>query len=478
MAYAAMRSHGFRTELSHDAKEELHLAEGSFRSLLNDPSLRDMRSILWSSIDNRESRDLDQIEYTECLPNGEIRVLLAIADVDALVPRGSALDDHAISNATSVYTGIITFPMLPDGLSEGITSLLPGVDRIAVVTELVLDRDGTQHSCGAYRAIVRNHGKLVYERIGRWLEKGAGAAPPEVEEVPGLEEQLRLQEEAMERLSAYRQKSGALNLETIEARPLTENGKIVGLEVKEENPARQIIEDIMVAANHSMAEYLNRHGSPSIQRVVREPEQWPRIVKLAAEHGERLPDTPDSKALAEFLEREKKKDLVHYPDLSFAVVKLLGAGEYEVVLPGEENQEHFGLAVHGYARSTAPNRRYTDLVTQRLLKAVIAGEPPPYSVEELQEIAEECRDRESNARKVERLMRKAGAAMFLHDRIGQTFRAIVTGATPKGTYARLIDPPAEGRIVRREEGLQVGDKVTVRLIGTDPERGFIDFERA
>jgi exoribonuclease-2 len=462
--------------LSREAAGELESLGSREEQAMHDPNLRDMRSVLWSSIDNRESQDLDQIEYAECLPEGDIRILLGIADVDALVPKDSALDRHAAANATSVYTGIVTFPMLPDELSAGATSLLPAHDRIAVVIEIILKQDGTSRSCSAYRAVVRNHAKLAYEPVGEWLEKG-GHAPTEVTSVKGLEEQIRLQSEATDRLLAYREQNGALSLETIEARPVTEDGRIVSLEVREDNPARELIENIMVAANHAMASYLNDHGYPSIQRIVREPEQWPRIVALAADLGEHLPELPDSKALASFLLRQKAKDPVHYPDLSFSVVKLLGAGEYAVVKPGSENQDHFGLAVHGYARTTAPNRRYPDLVTQRLLKAVIAGQPSPYSLEELEAIAEHCRDRESNARKVDRLMRKVGAATFLSDRIGHVFQGIVTGVTAKGTFARLLKPPAEGRIVHGEEGLHVGDSVNVRLTGTDPERGFIDFVR-
>ncbi|HYY57816.1 MAG TPA: RNB domain-containing ribonuclease, partial [Pyrinomonadaceae bacterium] len=406
-----------------------------------------------------------------------IRLLIGIADVDAFVPKGSAIDRHALWNTTSIYTGVKTFPMLPEQLSNDTTSLVEDVDRLAVVVELVLDGEGEVSSKDVYRATVRNQAKLVYEQVGAWLEKSA-PAPRRVSETPGLADQLRLQDEATERLRALRRRSGALNLQTIEARPVAVDGRVVDLVTTEHNRARDIIESFMVAANTEMAEFLEDEGVPSIRRVVRTPERWPRIAEIARRFGENLPDEPDSLALASFLTRRKAADPLHFPDLSLSIVKLMGPGEYTVERPGAESEGHFGLAVNDYTHSTAPNRRYADLVAQRLLKSVIARRPAPYTEAELSEIAERCTEREDAARKVERLMRKAAAAVLLGQRTGETFDAIVTGVSPKGTFVRLIAPPAEGRVMRGEHGMDVGDRVRVRLISTEPERGFIDFARA
>lgn len=477
MARRAMMENGFAPEMPTRAVLELQAVEDKQQTELKDPSIRDLRSALWSSIDNRESRDLDQVEYTEALPGDDIRLLIGIADVDAFVPKGSAIDLHALENTTSVYTGVETFPMLPEKLSNHITSLVEDVDRLAIVIELVLDTEGEVRSLDVYRAKVRNHAKLVYEEVGAWLEDRA-PAPRKVSETPGLAEQLRLQNEATERLRALRRQSGALNLQTIEAKPIAVDGRVVDLVTAEHNRARDIIESFMVAANTEMAEFIESEGWPSIRRVVRTPERWPRIREIAKSFGENLPEEPDSRALAAFLSRRRADDPEHFPDLSLSIIKLLGAGEYTVERPGTEGEGHFGLAVHDYTHSTAPNRRYADLITQRLLKAVIARSPTPYTEAELRSIAERCTEREDAARKVERLMRKAAAAMLLSERTGETFDAIVTGVSDKGTFVRLIAPPAEGRVVRGEHGMDVGDHVRVRLVSTDPERGFIDFARA
>ena len=474
----AMSEAGFNVELSESATRELAMLKDLAEQ---DPDMsegiRDQRALLWSSIDNADSRDLDQVEYAEGLPDGRTRVLVGIADVDAFVPKGSALDRHAAMNATSLYLGVSVFPMLPELLSEGLTSLLPGEDRLAIVTELIVDNDGSVAGVDAWRALVRNHAKLAYEPVGAWLEK-RGPEPHAIAEIPGLREQVMLQYNAMECLERYREQAGALNFETLEARPVAVDGKVVDIVLKEENEARDLIEDVMVTTNSGIAHFLKSHGYPAIQRLVREPDRWKQIVMIARRQGEELPELPDSRALAGFLNHRKLADPAGYPDLSMSVVKLLGAGEYAVVTPDMADEQHFGLAVHGYSRSTAPNRRYIDLVTQRLLKGAIAGRPSPYSVEELQAVADLCRDREREARKVERRVRKSAAAILLDDRIGQTFDGIVTGATPKGTFVRLFRPPAEGLVVRGEEGMRVGDRVRVRLLGTDVEKGFIDFARA
>ena len=438
---------------------------------------RDLRALAWSSIDNRESMDLDQIEVAERLPGGDVRVLVGIADVDALAPKGSAVDRFAAQNTTSLYTGVRVFPMLPEVMSTDRTSLLEdGRDRLAVITELVVRQDGSLDDARTdiYVARVCNRAKLAYEPVGAWLE-GGGAPPHGGAEIC---EQLRLQDEVACRLRALRHQHGALELETIEARPVAQDSHIVDLELARKNRARDLIEDLMIAANGATARYLETRGRSSLRRVVEKPKRWDRIVELAKSHGTTLPAAPDAPALAAFLTAQRASDPARFADLSLSVVKLLGPGEYVLQRAADPDIGHFGLAVTDYAHSTAPNRRYPDLVTQRLLKACAAGAPSPYSDDELAGIAAHCTEREDAARKVERMMRKVAAAELLSSRIGQTFDAIVTGVTDKGVFARLVRPPAEGRIMRGEQGLDVGDHLRVTLIATVPERGFIDFARA
>jgi len=442
--------------------------------------LKDLRGLLWSSIDNEESRDLDQVEFAEQVGGGgggaaggnAIRLLVAIADVDVLVPKGSAIDAHAQRNSTSLYTGVATFPMLPEALSAGLTSLLPDQDRIAIVIENVVERDGTVRHFDAFRAVVRNKAKLVYEDVGAFLEGSTKGAPIPAPLVP----QLELQREAAKRLKAQRHRAGALEFETIEPRPVTKNGKVVDITVTLKNLARDLIEDFMIAANIATSKFLEAHKSSGIRRVVRRPERWNRIVDLAQEHGGSLPAEPSSQALANFLAQARAKDAVRFPDLSLSIVKLLGRGEYALDVPGKDPGGHFGLAADDYSHATAPNRRYADLIQQRLLKAVLTGQPQPYSDAELSALAAHCTEREDEAQKVEREMRKIVAAQLLGDRVGQTFDAIVTGASKKGTFVRLFRPPAEGRVIIGERGMDVGDRVKVRLVHTNPEQGFIDFE--
>lgn len=468
---------GFVPDFPGPVKQEAQSLVAQTSSNCDNPSIRDLRSLLWSSIDDSRSRDLDQVEFAEALPGGETRLLVGIADVDALVPRGSAIDQHAAANCTSVYAGVKTFPMLPEELSTDLTSLNPDQDRFAVVTEMVLAKDGTLKSTDIYEALVKNHAKLSYESVGDWLDEKADV-PVAVKAIPGLEAQIRLQSESASCLEEVRRQNGAIELETIQATPVVDQlGKVTELAVTEQNSARDLIANFMINANVAMAQYLESKGALSLRRLVRTPKYWPRIVEIAAELGVTLPSTPDSRALADFLARQKKADPSHFPDLSLAVVKSLGPGEYAVQGPGEEGEGHFGLAVQDYTHSTAPNRRYADLVTQRLVKAAIAGRPAPFTDDELKVIAEQCTLRESGARKVERMMRKVAAAVLLRDKIGQQFEAMVTGVTPKGTFARILKPPADGRIVRGERGSQVGQKVRVRLLSTDPKRGFIDFAR-
>jgi exoribonuclease-2 len=436
-----------------------------------------LRSLLWSSIDNDSSRDLDQVEYAENLPDGTTRLLIGIADVDSSVPKGSATDRQASFETTSVYTGVATFPMLPGELSTDRTSLMDAQDRLSLVIELHLADSGEVTCHDVYPAFLRNRAKLAYSSTGAWLE-GRGPMPQTVAATPGLEAQLRFQQETSEKLRGIRKSHGALTFSSVEATPVVENGEVKDLSVAHHNVAEDIIESFMVAANVAMAQVLRERGSLSIRRVVRTPRRWDRIQAIAAQFHVQLPSTPDPRALSEFLAARNTADPAHFPDLSLSVVKLLGPGEYMVEAPGAEQQGHFGLAVNDYTHSTAPNRRYADLVTQRLLKAIATRSAANYSEAELQQIAAHCTEREDAARKVERLMHKVAAASLLSHRIGEMFDGIVTGASPKGTYVRLLKPPVEGRVVHGAQGIDVGDKVRVRLVSVDVWKGFIDFERA
>jgi exoribonuclease-2 len=476
LARRAVTEAGFDPDFPAEVASELAEIERAGNRAAPDASVRDLRELLWSSIDNRESRDLDQVEYAERVAGG-YRVLVGIADVDAFVPKGSAVDRHAAVNTVSVYTPAEVFPMLPEQLSTGLTSLLESEDRLAVVMELTVNEGGDITSKQVYRATVRNHAKMDYESAGAWLE-GKAPPPEALGRVPGLEEQVRLQDECARSLHELRRANGALELERTELVPVIENGRVVRLDERRHNRAQDIIESLMIAANTSMAELLESKGVPSLRRVVRSPERWPRIVETAAALGEHLPDTPDPRALSDFMTRRRAADPASYPELSLSILKMLGPGDYLVEAPGLEQEGHFGLAVHDYTHSTAPNRRFPDLVTQRCLKSVASGEPAPYTREELETIAERCNRMESASRKVERLMRKVAAALLLSAHVGETFDAIVTGVTEKGTFARIIRPPADGRVVRGWQGLDVGDRVSVRLLSTDPARGFIDFALA
>jgi ribonuclease R len=439
----------------------------------NDEDARDQRDLLWSSIDNQESTDLDQVEVSDRLADGTIRVRIAIADVDELLPAGTALDAHAAWNTCSLYAGPVNFPMLPDDLSSGATSLLPGLDRLAIVTQMDVAPDGHIAGVDVYRAWVCNRAKLVYDEVGAWLEK-RGPSPEAIAASPALEDQVRMQDEAAQRLRRRRIEHGALELETPEARAVTKDGEVVALKLVTTNRARTTIEDLMIAANGAAARFLEDRRVASIRRVVRAPRRWDRIVELAATRGTTLPATPEPVALSTFLHEQRAVDRSNFAELSLSVVKLLGPGEYAVADP-ESPDGHFGLAVDDYAHSTAPNRRYGDLVTQRILKATAKGAPQPYDVPTLWKVAKRCTEVETHARSFERTMRKVAAALFLSKRIGDTFEAVVTGRGPKGVFVRLLDPPAEGRVVKGEGTLDVGDHTRVRLVATEPTRGFIDF---
>jgi exoribonuclease-2 len=438
--------------------------------------VRDLRGLLWSSIDNDTSRDLDQLEVAELLPDGTTKVLVAIADVDAYVPMDSPIDQHAARQTMTLYTGVRNFSMLPEQLSTGATSLQEAADRLAVVVEFVVGADGGVHSSDVYRAVVRNGAQLAYTAVGTWLE-GRGAAPSKVAASAALQAQLRLQNSAAQALRTERYRHGALNIETIETRPILLGEKVTGVEKEEKNHATELIEDFMIASNEIVARLLEARQVSSIRRVVKAPKRWERIVALAAALGGQLPSAPDSKALNEFLVARKAADPDHFADLSLAVIKLMGPGEYVLERPGDPEQGHFGLAVQDYTHSTAPNRRFADLVTQRLVKAVLADQPPPYSDDELAAAAAMCTSKEDAARKVERAMAKRIAAVAMSGRIGEVFDAIVTGVTPSGTFVRVVAPHVEGLLAAGQAGVDVGDKLRVRLARTDVERGYIDFAR-
>ncbi|OYV72269.1 MAG: hypothetical protein B7Z72_05145 [Gemmatimonadetes bacterium 21-71-4] len=438
------------------------------------PDARDLRALLWSSIDNATSMDLDQAEVAERLPGDAIRLRVAVADVDALVSRGSPLDVHAHANSTSVYTGVEVFPMLPEKLSTGLTSLNENEDRLAFVIETVVDANGEVTGQDVYRAVIRNQAKLAYDDLGAWID--GGAPPARVAANADLAAQIGLQSEAAQRLKQQRARHGALEFDTLEATPVAKDGQIVDLALTRKSKARDLIEDFMIASNIAIAVYLESKGRSGIRRVVREPERWSKIVDLAQRFGTTLPAKPDPLALANFMTARRAADPVRFPDLSLTVVKLMGPGEYALDMPGKDPGIHFGLAVHDYSHATAPNRRYADLVTQRAVKAALTGTPAPYANDELAAIAAHCTEREDAASKVERTMRKVAAALLLAHRIGDVFDGIVTGVSDRGTFARLFHPPAEGMVVHGQHGLDVGDKVRLRLVHTDPQQGYLDFD--
>jgi VacB/RNase II family 3'-5' exoribonuclease len=440
------------------------------------PGIRDLRGLAWVSIDNSDTRDLDQLSVAEARDRGVVKLCVAVADVDATVAPGSAIDAHARANTTSVYTAAEVFPMLPERLSTDLTSLGEGADRLAIVVEMAVGADGAVQDSDVYRALVRNQARLEYDSVAAWLD-GHGPAPPAVASRPDVANQLRLQGRLAAAMQELRHHRGALTLETTESHAVFDGELLAGLRPDEKNPARELIEDFMIAANVATARFLEGRGFPVLRRVLRAPERWDRIVALAAGLGEQLPREPSAPALQAFLMHQRAKSPRQFADVSLSVVKLLGSGEYAVEMPGQPADGHFGLAVKDYTHSTAPNRRFPDLVTQRLVKAALAARQPTYGPGELSDLAAHCTRQEDNAAKVERQVRKSAAALLLAPRVGQRFDAIVTGAGPKGTWVRVLDPAVEGRVERGEKGLDVGDHVTVQLLSTDVERGYIDFAR-
>jgi exoribonuclease-2 len=474
LAVAAMRSRGLLPVFTPQALQEADAARPG--ALESGGDIRDLRQLTWFSIDNDDTRDLDQLSVIQPLAGGTVRLLVAIADVDAMVRPGGAVDAHAGVNTTSVYTAAGIFPMLPERLSTDLTSLHEGQDRLALVVDMLVQADGSVSEWQLYRAAVFNRAKLTYDSVSAWLD-GNGAAPAQVAQVPGLEEQVRLHDAAATRLRQWRHRRGALNIHTVSARPVFHEGRLVDLRADQKNRAKDLIADLMIAANAATARFLAQQGFPSLRRFLQSPRRWDRITALAAGHGITLPAEPDAIALDRFLSERRDADPEGFADLSLRIVKMLGAGAYAAALPNAEGTGHFGLAVSDYAHSTAPNRRYPDLVTQRLLKAALAGDAPPYDFDTLTAIARHCTLQEDNANKVERQVLKAAGAFLLHDRIGESFDAIVTGAAPKGTFVRIPRPLLEGRLVRGFEGADVGDALRVRLVSVDAEQGFVDFER-
>jgi exoribonuclease-2 len=477
LARQEMIANGFEPEFPPAAQAQLQSINVHPPTLAPGSEVRDLRGLLWSSIDNDTSRDLDQIEVAERLADGSVRVLVGIADVDAFVPARTPIDDHAAIETTTVYTGVRNFPMLPEALSTGASSLLEGADKLCLVIETIVGPDGIAKDGGVYRAIARNKAQLAYGAVGAWLES-RGPAPPKVGASSELQGQLKLQSEVAQALRRERFRHGALDIDTIETRPVVLNEQVIDLAREDTNDATELIEDFMIASNGAVARLLEARRVSSIRRIVRVPKRWDRIVELASTLGTNLPATPDSKALNQFLAARRAADPDRFPDLSLSVIKLMGPGEYVLERPGDPDTGHFGLAVQDYTHSTAPNRRYADLVTQRLIKAVLTGHPAPYSDDELSRIAATCTAKEDAARKVERAMSKRIAAVAMSRRIGDQFDAIVTGVTPRGTFVRVLQPHVEGLLAQGQQGVDVGDRLRVRLVHTDVERGFIDFARA
>jgi VacB/RNase II family 3'-5' exoribonuclease len=474
IAKQVMQQRGFQPDFPPQVPQQLADLKAHPPQIAPTTDIRDLRNLLWSSIDNDTSRDLDQIEVAERLPSGGVKIMIGIADVDSFVPKGTPIDQHAARETTTVYAGVRNFPMLPEELSTGKTSLLENQDCLSVVAEFVVDSAGTVSSPSVYRAVVRNKAQLQYNSLGAWLE-GKSAAPPKVSTSSDLQAQLKLQDEVAQKLKAQRFQHGALSLQTDELQPLMVNDQIIDVVNQQKNRATELIEDFMVASNGVVARMLEKVSS--LRRIVRTPKRWDRIVQLAATWKEKLPAQPDSKALNDFLIRRKAADPDHFADLSLSVIKLIGPGEYVLERAGDVAPGHFGLAVRDYAHSTAPNRRFVDVVTQRLLKAFLAGQKNPYSDDELSAIAANCTLKEDAAKKVERDMSKRIAAVAMQNRIGESFDAIVTGVTESGTFVRVLQPHIEGLLAQGAPGLDVGDKLRAKLIRTDVQKGFIDFAR-
>ena len=472
IAGEVMAERGLEPEFPAAVHAQLTTITGAGRD--EDSRIRDLTALPWCSIDNDDSLDLDQLTACEPLADGVVKIFVAVADVDALVAKGSAIDAHAWINTTSVYTSARVFAMLPERLSTDLTSLNPHQDRLAIVTEMVVAPDASITQATLYRATVRNHAQLAYDALSVWIES-EGELPEVAGAIAGLEQQLRTQDEVAQRLRLRRHAQGSLELETLQPRAVFDGERVVEIRQQVQNRARQLIEEFMIAANECSARFLAAASVASLRRVVRSPERWLRIVELARKYGESLPKTPDSVALAAFLAKRHRADPLRFPDLSLVIVKLMGSGEYVVERPEGPPIGHFGLAVRDYTHSTAPNRRFPDLITQRMVKAILSGRQPPYSLAELEALAEHCSAQQDTVQKVERRMRKSEAALLLDSHLGQQYDAIVTGSSESAHWVRIFAPPAEGRLESGLRGLEVGQKLRVKLVSTDVERGFIDF---
>jgi exoribonuclease-2 len=472
IATLAMFSRGLEPEFPAGVEHQLATMEEPAHE--KDSSIRDLTMLPWCSIDNDDSRDLDQLTVCEPLPKAGVRIFVAVADVDALVKKGSPIDEHARINTTSVYTSARVFTMLPERLCTDLTSLSPNEDRLALVSEMDFTNDGVMFGSSIYRAVVRNKAQLAYDAVSAWME-GQSDLPEPASRIAGMNVQLRMQDELAQKLRVLRRAQGSLEFETFQPRASFEGDRITSIRQQPQNRARQLIEEFMIATNGCTARFLVAQGGSSLRRVVRSPERWLRIVQVASGYGVTLPNQPDGKALEAFLAHQHQVDPLRFPDLSLVIVKLMGSGEYVVERPHEIPTGHFGLAVQDYMHSTAPNRRFPDLITLRLLKAALAGKKSPYSNVELDELAAHCTMQEDAAQKVERQVRKSEAALLLHSRIGQHFDGLVTGINDKGVWVRIFEPPAEGRLMGDLPELKVGQPVRVRLVSTSVERGFINF---
>jgi exoribonuclease II len=472
IARRALEGHGLFADFDQAALSQLATIPGPAQASSND--VRDLRGLPWCSIDNEESKDLDQLTVAQEVADGAVRLFVAIADVDALVPSGSPIDTHAAKNTASIYAAGHVFPMLPERLSTDLTSLGPSVDRICLIVEFVVRKDGNPAESEVSRGLVRNYAKLTYKGVGAWLD-GQGPLPEAAASVPGMDAQLRLQDSMAGRLRQARHEKGALEFASQQWRPVYQGDAVVGLSMDKPNRAKWLIEEFMIAGNGVVARFLEAKGRPSLRRVVRSPERWAKMVEVAARYGETLPGQPSSRALESFLAKRRIADPLRFPDLSLVIIKLMGPGEYVAELPGADHAGHFGLSVRDYSHATAPNRRFSDLVTQRLLKAALTETPSPFGISALAEIAKHCTFQEGNIAKVERQVHKSAAVLLLEQRVGESFDGVITGAAEKGTWVRIFDPPAEGRVVEGGHRLRVGDKARVVLVDTDFERGYLDF---
>jgi exoribonuclease-2 len=474
IARKAMIARGLEPDFS--AAELNELTKITLPAIYRSEISKDLRNLLWCSIDNACSLDLDQLSYAEPLPGKKTRLLVAVADVDALVTAESGINNHACINTASVYTIAQVFPMLPDKLSASLTSLSLDSDRCSVIVDMVVCDDGAIEESSVYLATVCNHAKLEYNSIAAWIE-GTGSIPSEITSINGLAENLKLQDQVAQKMKVLRHNNGALDFETDKASPVFDGDYLSEMKVDNKNRANAMIEEFMIAANGATARYLTGKKFPSLRRVVRTPKRWDRIVELASENGFSLPETADSKSLSQYIRFIKQKEPLRFTEMSINVLKLLGSGEYVAETPDSVSPGHFGLAVKDYEHSTAPNRRYPDLITQRLLKSAITGRPVPYTPQQLEEIAHHCTLKASDVRKVERQVEKSANAMLMESRIGEVFDAVVSGASPKGTWIRILHPHMEGKLIRGFIGLEVGHKIKARLTYTNVADGFIDFEK-